>query len=225
MRSTTDAMRPLKPYSWVPVSLSLVLSNCAMSPLAYSVLYSSVEQVNETELEKARSQLESNGYRFINEEILVAELPWLAQENCDAASFPQLNQPLDPTQVMRLTVSGFSKDLPPQVTLLAKEACPFFAGQVATLDLTRTDGTPAHFAKIPSQLLLARNPQGERVLIETVFRTRSRRKVLVRQSCDHMPGIGERGPSHLVLEPAPTQVIKMQVDRDEVDRVCTQNTY
>lgn len=230
--------------AWRLAAFAVLLSGCAgaMSEVAFDRLAAEVGQRNERRHRQAVEDLGRRGYTLVgpDEDARFATLEEPARLRCldavrgvdrsDAGALPH-DAPLR-IEIGEATRGGEPPKPPVYVVARADEACAFFRRREegSALDVTKDDGQAGRLVHA-SPRLMARGGNGELVVVETRSTIVKRRTVLVKRTCNRMPGLAPDPldtafgvPVRWATAPAHSTVV-MTVEREALDIECTDNVY
>ena len=138
-------------------------------------------------------------------------------------------KPIEATERIILRVTAPTRRTVVSMDVGVMDACLFFAGKSDRLEGKKPDGSGALLIRVGDQLRPARDPNGELVLVAMSPRVVWRHRVLVRKTCDHMPGVSpymiDPFGVAVVIASVPPHRVDMVVPEEQLDVKCTKNTY
>jgi len=230
-----DRHRPSLRLGIAATVIACSVAGCAMSQQSFARLAAGVSERNEQRYRAAEAELRTRGYVFVDDEQLYATLDEQARRRCLDAAYRGQPEPTTASEPMLVRVATASRaDRPPPVPIelsaAAEDACQFFRARIDQLDGRRPDGNVARIIRIGDGVRLARGRHGDIAVVAVSPRVVSRRSVLVKRSCDHMPR-PEPDPlersihTRVVLASTPPPRVEMVVEEEMLDVKCTENTY
>lgn len=204
-----------------------------MSERAYARISTATTARNQQRYRAAEAALQAKGYVFVDDEVLYATLTETTRDRCVRADASRALEDAKTTiHVIGQCRAGHPAPVAIELRVSELEACRFLQQSIHQLDGVRTDGSAVRtrIIAIDRDLRLARDRNGALVIVEVSRRAVSRREVLVKRSCDHMPSPGEPSlerqlHARVVLALAPPPRIEMVVEEEVLDVECTENTY
>jgi hypothetical protein len=112
-----------------------------------------------------------------------------------------------------------------EVDTASPEACLFLHGSTDQLDVKLPDGSAAHLIAVAADELIARDRQGQLIVVHRSRRVRSRRNVLVQQTCNNMPRVWVFQPVPVIFALATPPRIELLIDEDQIVMSCTGYAY
>lgn len=223
----------------VLIALLVLLPGCAMSEQSFHRFASETSARNDRRHQEAVDDLRRRGYELIDDlDAKIAMLDAPEAAHCRKVTYHADRFGDDPVkateplkiQIIEPTRGSDAARKPTRVTALTGKVCAFFRRRADVLPVVNEDGSAASI-RHQARRELARSQSGEIVLVEVRRRVIETRKVLVKRHCDHMPH-PEPGPfDHASFVPvlwgsAPKlRSVVMDVDVEEIEAKCTENTY
>jgi hypothetical protein len=199
---------------------------------------------NEQRYRAAEASLQAKGYRFSDEDIFREMLPSKARHSCEQALLAESHREMDeyfhgpkPTPLlpglkaretaerMVVPVKTAKHSSTIDMDAAVMDACRFFGYKSDRLEVRTPDGGAALLIHVGPELRPARDANGQLVLVVVSKRVVSRHRILVKATCDRMPGVSDSwyGRWGFVIVTAPPARIDMMVPEEKLDVRCTTN--
>lgn len=197
---------------------------CAMSERRFGVLADEVSKRNDERYTAAERAFQAKGYSFADDEVVYAALTSEERRSCLTEGNGER-----PLSFQVQAPQGTDRPAPAalQLTAVAAEACRFFRNGSSMLEARKAaDGSMAYVLHLRPTERVARDARGQLVVVAVSKEVLSRRTVLVKRSCDHMPG-GDppEFTSRLLVSGTPPARVTMVVQEEQLEVECTENTY
>jgi hypothetical protein len=213
-------MVPMR-VSALALLLTFFSTGCAMSVNALYKLEAEVGGRNQARYEAAIESLRARGYEIAPDVLRYATIDEQARQRCIHGGAPE---DLVELRVTASTLPGATPAPALELSAPADEACAFFSGRHRELAARRADGSTQLLLNLGS-VSFVRDAHGALAFLDVNIRVISTRTVTVDMECNEMPrpAPDPLDQPHLpvVLDPAPTPRVSMDVEREELDVECT----